>query len=419
VRVLILGSGAKEHVIAWSFSKSRRISGLFVAPGNAGTAEIAENLPDIPLEDPAAIVDACRRKRIDYVFAASARAQVAGAVDALKEAGIAVFGAPTASARLEGDRVFAKEFMQRHGVPTEAWDTFSDYDAFSEYLTHHDGHLVVKRNKTTYQGHASLDSADKEELLEFAGKALKDGPVIVEPYNRGYNVSLFAFTDGTHYTLLPPTSDYTRSEENEEGLITSGMGAVCPIPVLGKELYSKIVDTVVEPTFQGMRKEGLCYKGVFFFSLLVSGNNAVVTSYHVRFGDPEAQVLLPLIKSDFGNIMEAINREQLQDFTIRYSGDSAVGVVIASEGYPRNGTGHRHPVRMRKGFSEDEALVFHGSTSTNGNGELVTQGGRCFTIVGFGENLLKAHHHAYRHLDAVDFKGAWSRTDIGTRFINH
>ncbi len=419
MRVLVLGSAAKEHVIVWAFSKSRRISGLFVAPGNAGTADIAENLPDISPENPEQVVQACRDYRIDYVFAASARAQVAGVVDALHQEGIPVIGAPTNSARLEGDRVFAKEFMQRYGIPTNEWRAFSDYEAFASYLEQHDEHLVVKRNKTTFQGHAARDSQDRRELLEFAAEALKDGPIIIEPYNTGYNVSLFALTDGDHYTLLPPTSDYTRSEENEEGIITSGMGAVCPIPILGEELYSKIVETIVKPTFAGMQKEGLCYKGVLFFGLLISDNNAMVTSYHVRFGDPEAQVLLPLIKSDFGNLVEAMHQQQLQDFTIRYSNDSAVGVVIASENYPVSNGGEHRTVSVYDGIPEEEAIIFHGSTKSDEDGNIVTDGGRCFTIVGLGQNLLRAHHHAYRHLNAVEFPGAWSRTDIGSRFLPH
>lgn len=419
MRVLILGSGAKEHVIAWSFSRSRRISGLFIAPGNAGTADIAENLPDIPLDDSEAILRACRENRIDYVVAASARSQVAGVVNALKEEGYPVFGAPTESARLEGDRVFAKEFMERYGIPTNDWHSFSEYDEFASYLEGRNEHLVVKRNKTTYRDHAAFDSQNHQELLDYAREALQDGPIIVEPYNTGYNVSIFALIDGEHYVLLPPTSDFTRSEENEEGIITSGLGAVCPIPVLGDTLYRRIIDTVVEPTLEGMREEGLCYKGVFFFSLLINDETALVTSYHVRFGDPEAQVLLPLIKSDFGNLIEAIHQQRLDDFTIHYSNDSAVGVVIASEGYPRKNGHLRHPVKIADSISEDEALIFHGSSQFDGNGIIVTEGGRCFTVVGLGENLLKAHHHAYRNLNAVDFPGAWSRTDIGNRFIHH
>jgi len=415
VKVLVLGSGAKEHALTWSISKSHIITGLYAAPGNSGTAEIAENIDTINIQHPKEVLDLCTSLGIDYCVASDLHALNSGVVDTLREAGIPTFGAPQKSTRLETDRLYAREFMQRHSVPSSETEVFTDYESFEAYIRSHEGHLVLKRNHPLSSLNV-FDSDDPEALLEFGKGILTREALLVESFEEGYNLSIFALVDENSYNILPPISDYHKACDNDFGAITNGMGAICPVPILEKETYSYIVDSIIEPTFRGMRKENLCYKGVFFFSLLMNGKDAKVTSYHVRFGDPEAQVLLPLFESDLGNVVKSLEEGSINSFPLKFSSNSAVGVVIAGEGYP-NSLPESQAVEITMKHPDRRKLLFHGATHRNGDGRIYTHGGRCFTVVGIGKNIVKANSHAYSGIKQISFKGAWNRNDIGNRFF--
>lgn len=415
MKFLILGSSAKEHALAWALSKSHILTGLYVAPGNSGTAEIAENIDSVDILDPEEVVDFCRSKKIDYCLAGHLPSLNNGVVDALKEAGIGVFGAPQKTARLETDRLFARDFMKKYSIPSPKSRVFSDFETFERYIMEQDERLVLKRNHPMTALNV-FDSSSREKLLDFGKSILPNEKLLVEPFQTGYNLSILVIMDGENYTVLPPVSDYHKACDNDLGAVTNGMGAICPVPVLKESAFSRIKATIIEPVIKGMKKEKLFYKGVFFFCLHITDKETLVTSFHVRIGNPEAQVILPLLESDFGNLLKAVEKGTLDQFPLKFSSNSAVGVVIAGEGYPYFQP-EPQQVKLTTLHPERKNLLFHGATHKNGDGHIYTNGGRCFTVVGIGQNIIKANSNAYKGIERVDFKGAWNRNDIGNRFF--
>lgn len=416
MKVLILGAGAKAHAMAWALDKSHLITGLYVAPGNSGTAEIAENIDSINPDDPVEVVNLCKSLSIDHCMVGTSTAQHSGVVEALEAAGINAFGAGAKAAQLEQDRLYARRFMQKYHIPTTKAEVFTDFQEFKQYIESRQGeHLVVKRNKP-FSSLNVFDSTDTQRLLDFGEQVLREDTVLVEQFEAGYNLTISAFIDKEYQIILPPASDYTKALDNDTGAITNGMGAICPVPILSEKTYSKILTEIIEPTFEGLKREQLSYKGVFFFSLLIQDHGAKITSYHVKFGNPEAQVILPLIKSDFGNLLRAVENNNLGQFNLELSNQSAVGVVIAGKGYPEH-TPKTVAVKIDSVYPERNALLFHGATHKNGDGRIYTNGGRCFTVVGLGDNIVKANSHAYDGIQRISFPGAWNRKDIGNKFF--
>lgn len=415
MKVLILGSGAREHAVAWKFSRSRRISGLFIAPGNAGTAELGENIEELTPLDSANVIRTCREKRIDLVFVGSEEPLAAGIVDQLQREGIRVFGPNREAARLESSKVFAKQFMSRHHIPTANAVEFSDAGEFSAYMKSHANRVVVKKSGLA-AGKGVLDTEDRNDLIRFGRQVLTEDRVVVEDYLSGYELSVFALCDGENWILLPLCGDFKKAEEEDRGENTGGMGAVCPVPIVDPMLVRRITDEIVAPTFEGLHAEGLDYQGVLYFGLMNTAEGPRLLEYNVRFGDPETQVLLPLIESDFANLIDAVTDRKLGDFPLRLSEKSALGVVVASAGYP----GHYRKgnvVNHLPSYPDGEVLIFHAGTRTDKNGRLTTGGGRCFTVVGLGNNLLNANVRAYEAAAQIEFSGSWYRHDIGKKFF--
>lgn len=415
MKVLILGSGAREHAITWKYADSNRISGLYIAPGNAGTGELGMNLPNLDPEDPAAVISVCEEYGIDHVFVGSEAPLAAGIVDELGEKGIPAIGPHKSAARLEASKVFSKNFMLRHGIPTAEAKEFTEPDEFEKFMRDTEKRMVIKKSGLA-AGKGVLESQDKEELIAFGKKVLEDDSLLVEEFLEGYEISIFALTDGKDYTLLPTCADFKKAGEGDTGLNTGGMGAICPVPIVNAKTMKEIEETIIIPTFEGMKQENLNYKGVLYFGLMITKNGPQLLEYNVRFGDPETQVLLPLIDSDFGNLTEALLNEKLGAFPMRISHNSALGVVVAAQGYPgKYETGI--PVKPIPIFPETDAVVFHASTTANDQHQVLTGGGRCFTVVGIGHNILNANVRAYEALKRVQFPGAWNRSDIGKKFF--
>ena len=417
MKVLILGSGAREHAVTWKYSKSKRITGLYIAPGNAGTGELGVNLPDVDPEDSAAVIATCREYDITHVFVGPEAPLAAGIVDELEKAGIPAFGPGASAARLEGSKVFSKRFMTGNGIPTAAAEEFSDFSAFEEYIRKLDGPAVIKKDGLA-AGKGVLVSGDTEELLEFGKEILESDSLLVEECLDGYEISIFALTDGKNYSLLPVCADFKRAGNDDTGLNTGGMGAICPVPIINSAILNDIERKIVVPTFSGMDRESLNYRGVLYFGIMITASGPFLLEYNVRFGDPEAQVLIPLIDSDFCNVIDAVFNQNLDEYNVRISNNSALGVVVASGGYPGEYKKNL-PVKPIPAYPEKDALIFHASTREDENGKVLTGGGRCFTCVGLGPNILKAYTRAYESVNGISFEGSWYRKDIGRKFFTN
>lgn len=415
MRVLVIGSGAREHAVAWKFSKSRRIAGLFIAPGNAGTAEIGANLPELDPQNPEMVLRACRNNTINLVFVGPEAPLANGLVDVLAEAGIRTIGPGKTAAQLESSKAFAKRFMRKHGIPTPEAKELKQYGEFERYLKRHSGTVVLKKSGLA-AGKGVLESDDREELLRFGKDVLQDDTLLAEEFLEGYEVSIFALADGKDYLLLPPCADFKKAGPDDTGLNTGGMGSVCPVPWLDRETMATVEREIVEPTFRGLAKDGLMYKGVLYFGLMITEKGPRVLEYNVRLGDPETQVLLPLVESDLGNLCDAIVDGTLATFPLRISERAAAAVVVASPGYPGSYP-KELPVDPIPSFPQNENLVFHAATTRDAEGRVRTGGGRCFTVVGFGNSILSASVKSYEAVRRIHFEGAWYRPDIGRKFF--
>lgn len=410
MKVLILGDGAREHALAWKFSVSRRTSGLSIGPGNAGTAELGTNLSDLDITDPDAVARRCREQHVDLVVVGGEEPLTAGVVDQLQHEGIAAIGPTQEAARLESSKVFSKELMQRHGIPTADARTFTDRGAFETYVRARTSPVVVKKSGLA-GGKGVLESDDTEELLAFGGEILETDAVVVEERLTGYEVSIFALSDGRHYTLLPSAADYKKAGDGNTGPNTGGMGALAPVPWLPQEQLRRIETEVVSPTFAALREEELSYVGVLYFGLMITERGPFVLEYNVRFGDPEAQVILPLIRTDFGSLTSAMASGALADYPLHLSSASALGIVVASPGYPGRYKKNL-PVASLPAGDGTARFLFHAATHAE-NGTVYTDGGRCFTGVALANELIEARNSAYELVEAVEFDGAWYRSDIG------
>ncbi|MBN2533993.1 MAG: phosphoribosylamine--glycine ligase [Spirochaetales bacterium] len=414
MKILILGSGARESALAWMFSKSKSISGLFTAPGNAGTHEIGMNI-DIDPMDFEAVIRNCKEKQITYVFVGPETPLAEGIVDILKAENITAIGPPKKAAQLESSKTFSKNFMKTHRIPTAEAREFSDYEEYKSYVESYKGMLVVKKNGLA-GGKGVLESDNTPQILEFGKRILETDTLLVEEFLTGYEISIFALCDGKNFVILPPCSDYKKAGDGDTGLNTGGMGSICPNPWVDAGLKEQIKIEIIEPTFTGLKKEGIIYKGILYFGLMITDKGPKILEYNVRFGDPETQVLLPIVKTDLGNVTEAIANGTLDTIPISECSQSAVGVVVASKGYPgdyKKGI----PVKPFPESPGKNVLIFHASTTVDEQGRVLTGGGRCFSVVGLGKDTLEAASRAYKYIDVIDFEGAWYRKDIGKKFF--
>ena len=388
MRILILGSGAREHALAWKFSKSNRISGLFIAPGNSGTEEVGTNINIDPLNFDL-VAKACKENKINYIFVGTETPLAAGIVDKLRGSGINIIGPHQKAAMLESSKTFSKRFMNKYNIPTAAAKEFNNLSEFENYLNQNTSKLVIKKSGLAAAGKGVLESDNKSELLSFGKNILKNDSLLAEEYLEGYEISIFALYDGKNYVILPACSDFKKAGENDTGPNTGGMGAICPVPWVDKNLMRRIDKEIVQPSFKGIAKENLNYKGVLYFGLMITEQGPKVLEYNVRFGDPETQALLPVIKTDFGNLIEAIAEGTLDNVPCITNTNSAVCVVIASSGYPDT---YKKGVKVApiKKFNEKHIHLFHSSTTRDEQGVIRTGGDRCFSVVGLGEDTLTA-----------------------------
>jgi phosphoribosylamine--glycine ligase len=420
MRVLVLGSGAREHAVVWKLSQSAHVSAVFAAPGNAGTAEVCANLPDVdPLKFPT-VLNAVRRNSVDCVFVGPETPLASGVVDCLARRQIPTFGPGRKAAQLESSKAFSKAFLVRNGIPTARATEFSDPAALEAFLLTKTGQRLVVKKSGLAAGKGVLESARTDELLSFGKAALAGDRVLVEEYLEGWELSVFVVSDGQSHIILPPCTDFKKAHEGDTGPNTGGMGSVCPAPLADGAVMRRIEQEIVEPTYAAVEREGLAYAGVLYFGLMITPAGPGVLEFNVRFGDPETQVLLPVLPFDFGGLLEAVISRELASFASGIDTSSAVGaalgVVIAGQGYPDTSSGPV-PVAVTRDASSNHTEVFHASTFREPNGALYVRGGRCFTVVGHGADLKGASERAYAMAKKIRFTGSWYRRDIGRKLL--
>ena len=416
MNILVVGSGAREHAVAWKLRESPRLTDLFVAPGNAGTAAIARNLP-ISAADVEAVCAAAKEHRIDLVIVGPEDPLARGLVDRLSAEGIAAFGPTQSAARIESSKAFSKQLLLEHGIPTAAAQAFSNRHDARAYVQTLAGPVVVKADGLA-AGKGVFVCGSEEEAIEAIEALMGEGStfgqagrtVIIEERLSGREVSAHAFTDARTVIPMPFACDYKRARAGDEGPNTGGMGAYSPPLWLDEAMEPYIHENITEAAVQAMMKEGAPYKGVLYPGIMVTPEGPKVLEFNCRFGDPETQVLLPRLKSDLLEICWAVANGTLADAEVDWSTDACVGVVMASGGYPDDYQTDFEIAGLNS--MEQGVLVFHAGTKRGDDGEVLTAGGRVLTVVATAPTLLEARAKAYRNVQHIHFTRAHYRRDI-------
>ncbi len=420
MNILLLGSGGREHAFAWKIAQSKHCSKLFIVPGNAGTAAHGTNV-NLNASDFNGLKDFCLQELIDMVVVGPEDPLVKGVYDfflndeALKN--IPVIGPSKAGAQLEGSKDFSKQFMMRHHIPTAQYQSFTAATLNEGYAFIDNMNIpVVLKADGLAAGKGVIIAQSKEEAKATLKEMLVDAKfgassatVVIEEFLSGIEFSVFTLTDGTNYKILPVAKDYKRIGEGDTGLNTGGMGAVTPLPFVSDELMQKVISKVIEPTIKGLKAEGIVYKGFIYFGLIKVGNEPYVIEYNCRMGDPETEVVIPMIENDIIELFNAVAAEKLNETSINIKNGACCTVVLVSGGYPGD---------YEKGFEItafndiNDSIVFHAGTATKDN-KVVTSGGRVLAITSFGNTLEEALQTSKANAAKIQFKGKNFRSDIG------
>jgi phosphoribosylamine--glycine ligase len=420
VNVLLIGSGGREHALALSLAKTPRLSKLFIAPGNPGTAQVGENAV-VDVADHSAVLNFCRLMRIEFVVVGPEQPLVEGLVDSLEAAGIAGFGPTRAAARLEGSKAFTKELCRRYSIPTAQFERFTDREAALNYVRARGAPVVVKADGlASGKGVIIAQSlAEAEAAIEsmFSGAFGSAGAeIVVEELLEGEEISFFALCDGSRALPFASAQDHKRVGDGDTGPNTGGMGAYSPAPVFTDDLQARVMREIVTPTICAMTAEGAPFKGALFAGLMITAEGPKLIEFNARFGDPETQAILPRLESDLLMLMQQCARGNLTADAVRLSDEIALTVVMAAEGYPgapRKGTEIRG---LEKAERMPHIIVTHAGTRRDGK-RLVADGGRVLNITAIGRDIAEAQKRAYAAVDAIDWPEGFCRRDIGWRAL--
>ena len=419
MRILIIGGGGREHAIAWKCAQSPLKPTLFVAPGNAGTASLAENVP-IEATDIESLVEWVQGNAIDLTVVAQDDPLALGAVDALQACSQAAFGPTREAAKLEWSKVWAKEFMQRHGLPTASFAVFDRLDAAAAYLEQAPLPIVIKPDGLTAGKGVFVctSSTETEQALHSIMESRDFGEsgdrIVIEECLRGTEISVFAFADGTHITPLATACDYKRAFDGDTGPNTGGMGGYSPAPFVDPETLDFIHHEIMERTITLMAQEGHPYVGVLYGQLMLTNDGPRIVEFNVRFGDPEAQLILPRLQADLVAVFQAAVDGRLPEADVTWDPAATCGVVVASGGYPASYT-TGYPISGLDTI-DDDVLLFHAGTALE-NDTVVTAGGRVLMTVGQAANVPKARTRAYANIERISFENAYYRRDIAAREV--
>ena len=417
MKVLVIGGGGREHAIVQSLAKSDRIEKMYCAPGNAGIAEFAECV-SIGVMEFEKLVSFAKEKSIDYVVVAPDDPLAAGLVDEFEKAGIRAFGPRANAAIIEGSKAFSKDLMKKYNIPTAAYENFDDADAALEYLKTAKMPIVLKADGLAL-GKGVLICNTREEAIDGVKEIMQDkkfgnagNRMVIEEFMTGREVSVLSFVDGKTIRIMTSAQDHKRAGDGDTGLNTGGMGTFSPSPFFTKEIEDRCMKEIFVPTVEALRSEGREFKGVIFFGLMLTEDGPKVLEYNARFGDPETQVVLPRMKNDLLEVMEACTDGTLDKIELEFEDNAAVCVVLASDGYP---------VKYEKGFEikgldafkgKDDYFCFHAG-SKFADGKIVTNGGRVLGVTAKGSDLKEARKKAYEATEWVSFENKYMRHDIG------
>lgn len=421
MRVLVIGSGGREHTICWKLAQSPLLTTLYCAPGNAGTALEAENV-DIKAEDIAGLAEFAAKKKIDLTVVGPERPLILGIVDEFRRLGLPVYGPTAAAARLEGSKAFTDEILQRHGISQKRFQVFTDLDQAAAYVREQGAPIVVKADGDAF-GKGVKVAATVEEAEDFLRRCLvakefgaSGERVVVEECLVGPECSIKVFTDGTHLLPMVPSQDHKRIGEGDTGENTGGMGCYSPVPMVDDNLFNSIVDTIIGPTIKAMASEGNPYTGTLYGGIILTERGPETLEYNCRFGDPETQVVLPRLESDLLEILLATAEGRLDQVQPRWSPQACICVVVASGGYPGSYEKGKVITGLDAANEVEGVQVFHAGTAVQ-DGDVVSAGGRVLGVTALGDDLRQAKDRAYAAIEKIHFDGMYCRRDIGWRAL--
>jgi phosphoribosylamine--glycine ligase len=421
LKILVVGGGGREHTLVWKIARSPRVEKVFAAPGNAGTAAIAENLNLRP-GDIDGLGKAAKGKGIDLVVVGPEAPLASGIVDYFDSLGISIFGPTKAATQVESSKVFARNLMEKYGIPCPKGATFSSYPEAREYLQEQHPPVVIKADGLA-AGKGVIIAGSLAEARKALGDIMKarifgsaGDRVIIDEYLSGREVSLIAFTDGKTVSPMVPACDYKKIGDSDRGPNTGGMGGYSPPGFFSAAMTKKATKDILLPAVKAMAKEGIPYRGVLYAGLMIVDGEPVVLEFNARFGDPETQVILPLLKTDLVDILMAVVQGNLDRVKIEWSAEACVGVVMASGGYPGSYKTD-FPIQGLDSMNKD-VLVFHAGTKLGNDGIIYTDGGRVLTVVGVGKDMAGAREKVYRNIPNIYFEGRYYRKDIALREID-
>lgn len=415
MKVLVIGGGAREHAIVWKLSQSPQIRKLFCAPGNAGIADMAECL-DINAEDIDGLLEFALKNKIDLTVVGPETALVMGVVDLFEQNGLRIFGPRGKAAQLEGSKVFSKDFMKKHEIPTARYRTYNSMENAILELSQFDLPIVIKADGLA-AGKGVIIAQTRQEAVDSIRGIMEDGKfgeagktIVVEEFLQGKEVSVLAFADGNIAIPMTSAQDYKRAQDGDKGLNTGGMGAVSPALHYSTEEEEAVRTEIINRTVHALKTEGIEFKGILYFGIMLTAKGPKLLEYNVRFGDPETEVILPRLQSDLVDIMNSVIDGTLDKADIRWSKEKAVCVVMASGGYPEKYDGGYEISGIKSPI--EEAIIFHAGTKLVDN-RLVTAGGRVLVICALGENYEAARNKVYTTVDKINFLNVHYRKDIG------
>ena len=420
MKILMLGSGGREHALIRKLKESPRVKEVICAPGNGGISCDAQCFP-VSVMDKQGVIDLARREEVDLVFVAPDDPLAAGMVDALNAAGIRAFGPNAAAARIEGSKVFSKNLMKKYGIPTASYAVFDDPSEALVYIVSENKYPTVIKADGLALGKGVIIAGNEQEARNAVEDIMENkvfgesgNRIVVEEFLTGPEVSVLAFTDGKTVVPMVSSMDHKRAHDGDKGLNTGGMGTISPNPHYSQALADECMKTIFEPTVRAMAAEGCPFKGCLYFGLMMTADGPKVIEYNARFGDPEAQVVLPRLKTPLVDIVEAVIDERLSDIDIDWDKGACACVIIASGGYPEKYRKGFEIIGLDDGGQADGVTVYHSGTLKK-DGKFFTNGGRVLGVTASGSSLDEALEKAYGAVETISFEGAFHRSDIGRR----